>query len=319
MNLPTIERLAKNGLTYTNFHTAPICSASRVALLTGRNPHSANMGTVSEMATSFPGQTSVLPNSVAPLAKILRFNGYSTAMFGKSHEYVPWESGLTGPFDHWPILEDIAALSAEQQPPARVESARQVRLATSARTAAYLLDVVMFALQLSERIARVLEKLHLRQVGAQRVGGSRHCRNRGVTGLLGGMARFFGGMARFFGGMARFFGGMARFFGGLPKRFPLLSDRLELTPNALTYFPRFLGQHAEVFSRRPGRFRLDAALFDTAARLLDVLSLVLRQFACAFSLDATVFHRSFGHLSLPTALRNRPTTTGFTSLGFSQR
>ena len=102
MNLPTIERLAKNGLIYTNFHTAPICSASRVALLTGRNPHSANMGTISEMATGFPGQTSVLPNSVAPLAKILRFNGYSTAMFGKSHEYVPWESGLTGPFDQWP-------------------------------------------------------------------------------------------------------------------------------------------------------------------------------------------------------------------------
>jgi arylsulfatase len=102
MHLPTIDRLAKNGLTYTNFHTAPICSASRVALLTGRNPHSANMGTISEMATGFPGQTSILPHSVAPLAKILRFNGYSTAMFGKSHEYVPWESGLTGPFDQWP-------------------------------------------------------------------------------------------------------------------------------------------------------------------------------------------------------------------------
>ena len=102
MNLPTIERLAKKGLIYNNFHTAPICSATRVALLTGRNPHSANMGTISEMATGFPGQTSVLPNSVAPLAKILRFNGYSTAMFGKSHEYVPWESGLTGPFDQWP-------------------------------------------------------------------------------------------------------------------------------------------------------------------------------------------------------------------------
>ncbi len=102
MNLPTLDRLAKNGLIYNNFHTAPICSASRVALLTGRNPHSANMGTVSEMATAFPGQNSVLPNSVAPLAKIMRFNGYSTAMFGKSHEYVAWESGLTGPFDQWP-------------------------------------------------------------------------------------------------------------------------------------------------------------------------------------------------------------------------
>jgi arylsulfatase len=102
MKLATIERLAKRGLIYNNFHTTPICSASRVALLTGRNPHSANMGTVSEMATGFPGQSSVLPNSVAPLAKILRFNGYSTAMFGKSHEYVAWESGLMGPFDQWP-------------------------------------------------------------------------------------------------------------------------------------------------------------------------------------------------------------------------
>jgi arylsulfatase A-like enzyme len=102
MNLPTIDRLAKDGLVYNNFHTAPICSATRAALLTGRNPHSANMGTISEMATGFPGQTSVLPNSVAPLAKVLRFNGYSTAMFGKSHEYVPWEAGLTGPFDQWP-------------------------------------------------------------------------------------------------------------------------------------------------------------------------------------------------------------------------
>jgi arylsulfatase len=102
INLPTLDRLAKDGLIYNNFHVNPICSASRVALLTGRNCHSANMGTVSEMATAYPGQNSVLPNSVAPLAKILKHNGYSTAMFGKCHEYVAWESGLTGPFDQWP-------------------------------------------------------------------------------------------------------------------------------------------------------------------------------------------------------------------------
>jgi arylsulfatase A-like enzyme len=102
INLPTLDRLAKNGLTYTNFHVNPICSATRASLLTGRNCHSANMGTISEMSTGYPGQTSVLPNSVAPLAKILKHNGYSTAMFGKCHEYVSWESGLTGPFDQWP-------------------------------------------------------------------------------------------------------------------------------------------------------------------------------------------------------------------------
>ncbi len=98
--------------------------------------------------------------------------------------------------------------------------------------------------------------------------------------------------------MTGLFGGMARFFSGVPKCFPLLSNRLELTPKALTDFPRLLGQHAEVFSRRPGRFRLDATLFDNAAGLLDVLSLVLRHFACALSLDAMAFRRNVGHLSL---------------------
>ena len=100
--MPTLERLAEDGLIYNNFRVTPACSPSRVALLTGRNSHSANMGALSEMATPFPGVTSVLPRSVAPLAKILKLNGYSTAMFGKSHEYASWETGITGPFDQWP-------------------------------------------------------------------------------------------------------------------------------------------------------------------------------------------------------------------------
>jgi len=102
INMPTLERLAKDGLIYTNFHTAPLCSPSRMALLTGRNPHSVNMGAISELATGFPGQTSVLPENKASLPEIMKLNGYSTAMFGKSHEFTPWETGLTGPFDQWP-------------------------------------------------------------------------------------------------------------------------------------------------------------------------------------------------------------------------
>jgi arylsulfatase A-like enzyme len=102
INMPTLERLAKDGLIYNNFHTAPLCSPSRMALLTGRNPHSVNFGAISEIATTFPGQTSVLPESKASLPKIMKLNGYSTAMFGKSHEFTPWETGLTGPFDQWP-------------------------------------------------------------------------------------------------------------------------------------------------------------------------------------------------------------------------
>jgi len=102
IHMPTLERLAQNGLIYNNFHTCPLCSPSRVALLTGRNAHSAEMGAISEMATAFPGMTAKRPLSVAPLAEMLNLNGYSTAYFGKSHEFTPWEIGLAGPFDSWP-------------------------------------------------------------------------------------------------------------------------------------------------------------------------------------------------------------------------
>ena len=102
VNMPAFDRLAKGGLRYTNMHTAPVCSPTRVALLTGRNSHSANMGGVAEMGTAFPGMNCVRPQSVAPLAEILRLNGYGTAMFGKSHELPPWELSVSGPMDRWP-------------------------------------------------------------------------------------------------------------------------------------------------------------------------------------------------------------------------
>ncbi len=102
IEMPTLERLARSGLIYNNFRTAPLCSPSRMAILTGRNPHSANMGSVAEIATAFPGQTAERSLGVAPLAEILRLNGYSTAMFGKSHEFTPWEVGASGPFESWP-------------------------------------------------------------------------------------------------------------------------------------------------------------------------------------------------------------------------
>ena len=60
------------------------------------------MGSITETATSFPGQTGQRPNSVAPLAQMLRLNGYSTGAFGKSHETAAWEVSPSGPTDRWP-------------------------------------------------------------------------------------------------------------------------------------------------------------------------------------------------------------------------
>jgi len=99
---PTLDRLAVGGLRYNQFHTTALCSPTRMSILTGRNHHSANTGSVMEVATAFPGNRGQRPLSVAPLAEMLRLNGYSTAAFGKYHETAPWEVSVSGPFDRWP-------------------------------------------------------------------------------------------------------------------------------------------------------------------------------------------------------------------------
>jgi arylsulfatase A-like enzyme len=100
--MPTLDTMAAAGLRYNRFHTTALCSPTRVALLTGRNHHVNNAGAIMELATGFPGNTGIRPQSVTPLAEILRQNGYSTAAFGKYHETPPWEVSVSGPYDRWP-------------------------------------------------------------------------------------------------------------------------------------------------------------------------------------------------------------------------
>ena len=102
VHMPTADRLAAAGLRYNQFHTTAVCSPTRTALLSGRNHHMNNMGGITETATAFPGNTGQRPNSVAPLAEMLRLNGYSTGFFGKNHETAPWEVSPSGPTDRWP-------------------------------------------------------------------------------------------------------------------------------------------------------------------------------------------------------------------------
>jgi arylsulfatase len=102
IQMPTAERLADQGLRYNHFHTTALCSPTRTALLSGRNHHMNNMGGITEIATAFPGNTGSRPNNVAPLAEMLRLNGYSTGFFGKNHETAAWEVSPSGPTDRWP-------------------------------------------------------------------------------------------------------------------------------------------------------------------------------------------------------------------------
>lgn len=99
---PNAEKLASSGLKYNRFHTTALCSPTRAAMLSGRNHHAVGMGGITEIATSAPGYNSLRPNTCAPLAEILKLNGYSTAQFGKCHEVPVFEATPIGPYDRWP-------------------------------------------------------------------------------------------------------------------------------------------------------------------------------------------------------------------------
>jgi len=99
---PALSAVADQGLKYNQFHTTAMCSPTRAALLTGRNHHEVGNGRVTESAVAYDGYTSIIPKSAAGIAEILKQNGYATALFGKYHNVPSWETGSTGPFDHWP-------------------------------------------------------------------------------------------------------------------------------------------------------------------------------------------------------------------------
>jgi arylsulfatase A-like enzyme len=99
---PNMDKLAQNGIRYNRFNSTSLCSPSRVALLTGYNHHSNNMGSIGETATTYSGNTAVRPQTITPMAEVLRQNGYNTAAFGKYHETPPWEISIAGPQDRWP-------------------------------------------------------------------------------------------------------------------------------------------------------------------------------------------------------------------------
>ncbi len=99
---PSMERVAKAGLRYTQFHSTALCSPTRAALITGRNHHSVGFGVIGEMATGYPGYDSVIGPQSATVGTILQDNGYATSWFGKNHNTPSYQYSLAGPFDQWP-------------------------------------------------------------------------------------------------------------------------------------------------------------------------------------------------------------------------
>jgi hypothetical protein len=99
---PALDRIAAQGLRYTDFHSTALCSPTRAALITGRNHHSVGNGVVGEIATGFPGYDSIIPIDKGTIGTILQANGYATSWFGKDHNTPSYQSSQAGPFNQWP-------------------------------------------------------------------------------------------------------------------------------------------------------------------------------------------------------------------------
>ncbi|MBP2646650.1 MAG: putative arylsulfatase [Gemmatimonadetes bacterium] len=100
---PALDRIAKAGLRYTQFHSTALCSPTRAALITGRNHHSVGSGVIGELSTGFPGYNSVIGPENATIGRILEDNGYATSWFGKNHNTPGFQySSAAGPFEQWP-------------------------------------------------------------------------------------------------------------------------------------------------------------------------------------------------------------------------
>lgn len=102
INMPTLDRLAANGLTYTQWHTTALCSPTRSTILTGRNHHLNGMAAITETADGFPGANGRIPDDCAPFAQIMRDNGWSTFWIGKNHNVPEQDVAPGGSRSEWP-------------------------------------------------------------------------------------------------------------------------------------------------------------------------------------------------------------------------
>jgi arylsulfatase A-like enzyme len=103
INMPTLQKLADNGLMYSQWHTTALCSPTRSCFLTGRNHHQNASSCITEGADGYPGSNGHIPADCGPLARVMQDNGYNTYWLGKNHNVPVDELALGGPKQHWPL------------------------------------------------------------------------------------------------------------------------------------------------------------------------------------------------------------------------
>src|SRR5262245_16936391 len=103
IEMPTMQRLADRGLTYTQWHTTALCSPTRSCLLTGRTHHQNGYACIAEGATGYPGSNGHIPMENAFLAQVMRERGWNTWWIGKNHNVPPEEWDMGGSKANWPV------------------------------------------------------------------------------------------------------------------------------------------------------------------------------------------------------------------------
>ena len=103
INMPTLERLANQGLRYTQWHTTALCSPTRSTILTGRNHHLNNNSAITEASNGFPGSSGRIPPQAATIGQVLQDNGYSTFWLGKNHNVPEPDVSSGGSRQSWPL------------------------------------------------------------------------------------------------------------------------------------------------------------------------------------------------------------------------
>ncbi len=103
INMPTLQKLADNGLIYTQWHTAALCSPTRSMILTGRNHHLNGMSCITEGANGFPGAHARIPDECATVGQILQDGGWSTYWIGKNHNVPETDLSSGASKKQWPL------------------------------------------------------------------------------------------------------------------------------------------------------------------------------------------------------------------------
>jgi arylsulfatase A-like enzyme len=101
--MPTLQKLADHGLTYTQWHTTALCGPTRSCFLTGRTHHQNGFATIAESATGFPGNNTHIPMENAYCAEVLRERGWNTFWVGKNHNIPIDEFDMGASKRNWPL------------------------------------------------------------------------------------------------------------------------------------------------------------------------------------------------------------------------